>query len=151
MKSPILLLYLSLCTFTLSAQYIRSGAVEYAEDYYSSFTTGYDVDGKYITISDNYKATFSDSIFTLSFDTFDENRGVQKQIITINLKEVISIAPNGTAVAEILDNDPSIVPIYGKLAFTTTNESYDINIYFEVDEDVTTSQIYKAFEELTKN
>jgi hypothetical protein len=37
------------------------------------------------------------------------------------------------------------------MAFTMVNESYDINIYFEVDEDVTTSQIYKAFEELTKN
>jgi hypothetical protein len=40
------------------------------------------------------------------------------------------------------------MPICGKLGFKTKDEVQDINIYYEVDEDVTTTEIYKAFERL---
>lgn len=125
-------------------------AIEVIKDYYSEFNTGYDFDGNYKILTNNYKATFSGSIFTLTFDTFDENENPQNQTKTINLKEVVSIEPYGTDVVEIKDNDPFIIPINGKLAFFTEKEIIEIPIYYEVDDDVTTSQIYKAFETILK-
>lgn len=120
--------------------------VKYIQDYYSNFGTGYDFDGKYITLSNNYKTIFSDSTFTLTFDRVDENKVLQKQTIVINLKEVVSIGPNGTEVVEILGDDHFIIPICGKLAFKATHKYDEINIYYEVDEDVEQNKIYKAFE-----
>jgi hypothetical protein len=125
-------------------------SVKYIQDYYSGFSTGYDFDGKYITFSDNYKATFSDAIFTLTSDSIDEKKNLQKQTITINLKDVLSMKPNGTDVVEIFGNDPFILPICGKLAFKTATEEYNLNIYYEVDDDVEKTKIYKAFQELIK-
>lgn len=134
----------------LSGQEIETAdhSAEYIQDYYSLFDTGYNFDGQYITLSDNYKAVFSDSIFTLTFDRADENEILQKQTITINLKDVVTIEPNGTDVVEILENNPLFLPICGKLVFNTASESYEINIYYEVDEDVERTQIYKAFKNL---
>lgn len=150
MKNHLLLLFLLLCAFTSKAQDSKQNALEYIKNYYSNFETGYDYDGKYIQISGNYKAVFSDTIFTLTFDSFDKQKNIEKITITINLKEVISIEPNGTDVVEVLGNDPLILPICGKLAFRTKTEEYNINIYYEVDEDVEQTKIYKAFEELIK-
>lgn len=151
MKNLTLLLLLILCAFISNAQDSKHNSLEYIKDYYSNFNTGYDYDGKYIPISGNYEAVFSDSIFTLSFDSFDKQNNIKKQNITINLKEVISIEPNGTDVVEILDNEPLILPICGKLAFNTKNESYEINIYYEADDDVEQTQIYKTFKTLIEN
>jgi len=148
MKNPTLLLFLLLCAFTSKAQEINNSSLEYIKDYYSNFSTGYDFDGKYVVISENYKATLSDAIFTLTFESIDENKNIQKQTVTINLKDVINLEPNGTDVVEIFGNDPLIVPICGKLAFITNNESYYININYEVDEDVEQSEIYKTFKTL---
>jgi len=126
----------------------KKEAIEYIRDYYSNYQTGYDFDSMYKVISNNYTATFSDSIFTLTFDTFDEHKITQNQTITINLKEVMSIEPNGMDTLEILGLETLIMPICGKLGFKTKDEVQDINIYYEVDEDVTTTEIYKAFEEV---
>lgn len=123
-------------------------SIKYIQDYYSNFSTGYDFDGKYLMLSNNYNATFSDATFTLTFDVIDENKNIQKQAVTINLKEVISIEPNGTDVVEIFGNDPLILPICGKLAFKTETEEYNINIYYEVDDDVEQTEIYKTFKTL---
>ncbi len=150
MKNTTLILIVLLSFFSSKAQKIKNSSLEYIQDYYSDFSTGYDFDGKYISLSDNYKAIFSDAIFTLTFNTYDEPNNIQKQTVTFSLKDVISIEPNGTDVVEIFGNDPLIVPICGKLAFKTANESFDINIYYEVDEDVEQTEIYKAFEELIK-
>ncbi len=143
----ITLLLLAQCLVAQKIDTVDDSA-EYIQDYYSSFSTGYDFDGKYIALSENYKATFSGARFTLTFDTFDENRDIQKQTITINLKEVISIEPNGTDVVEIYDFETLVVPISGKLAFITADESYDVNIYYEVDADVEQCKIFKAFKKL---
>lgn len=151
MKNTTLILIVLLSFFSSKAQEIKNSSLEYIKDYYSDFSTGYDFDGKYVTLSENYKATFSDSKFTLTFDSLDENKILQKQTLTINLNDVISIEPNGTDVVEIFGNDPLIVPICGKLAFKTADESFEINIYYEVDEDVERTEIYKAFKELKKN
>ena len=150
MKKPTFLLFLIFCAFTIQAQEINNNAIKFIKEYYSGFRTSYDFDGKYIVISENYKATFSDAIFTLTFEAFDENKTIQQQTITINLKDVLGIEPYGTDVIEIIDNDPLIVPICGKLAFITAKETYNINIYYEVDDDVEQSEIYKAFEKLIK-
>lgn len=124
--------------------------VKYIQDYYSNFSTGYDFDGNFITLSDNYKTTFSDNIFTLTFNSFDENKITQNQTIIINLKDVVSIEPNSTEVIEVIGNDLLIIPLCGKLAFKTFDETYEINIYYEVDEDVERTKIFKAFEKLIK-
>ncbi|MFA5298787.1 MAG: hypothetical protein WC389_11335 [Lutibacter sp.] len=129
----------------------NEGAIEFIKDYYSNFQTGYDFDGKYKFISNNYKATFSDSNFTLTFDTFDDNKITQHQTVTFNLKDITAIEPNGGDVIEILGTETIILPICGKLAFKTKEEAYEINIYYEVDEDVTTTEIYKGFVSIWKS
>jgi hypothetical protein len=148
MKNRTLSLFFLLCVFITQAQDKKHSAIDYIKEYYSGFKTGYDFDGEYKVISDNYKASFANSIFTLTFDTFDENIVIQKQTISIDLKEVIKMSPNGVAIVEIKDDVAYAIPICGKLAFTTPNESYEINIYYEVDNDVEQTEIYKAFEEL---
>lgn len=86
----ISLLLLSQC---LVAQKIDTvdDSIKYIQNYYSDFSTGYDFDGKYVAISDNYKASFTGPIFTLTFDTYDDQNNIQNQIITINLKDIISL------------------------------------------------------------
>ncbi len=128
----------------------KQEATEFIKDYYTNFQTGYDFDGKYKIISENFKTEFSDSIFILTFDTYRENKNIQNQKVTINLKDILSLEPYGTDVVEVYGNDPFIIPINGKLAFSTENEVFEIPIYYEVDEDVTTSQIYEAFETIWK-
>ena len=151
MKNTTLILIVLLSFFSSKAQKIKNSSLEYIQDYYSDFSTGYDFDGKYISLSDNYKAIFSDAIFTLTFNTYDEQNNISEQTITINLKNIVSIKPNGTDVVEIFGNDPLIVPICGKLAFKTADESFEININYEIAEDVEQTKIYKAFNELIKN
>ena len=146
-KSLLQLVVLTLLTYSGVAQN-SDDDIEYIKSYYSDFKTGYDFDSEYVAISENYKATFADTIFTLTFDTFDENKEIQKQTITINPKGVFSIEPNGTDVVEIFGNDPLIVPICGKLAFITAHQTFNINIYYEVDADVEQSEIYFAFNQL---
>ncbi|WP_034917658.1 hypothetical protein [Gillisia sp. CAL575] len=150
MKNVTLQLILLFYSFNLIGQSVKNNSIIYIQDYYSSFSTGYDFDGKDIVLSNNYKAIFSGFIFTLTFDTFDEQKNLNNQTITINLKEVISLEPNGTDVVEIYDFETLVIPITGKLAFITADESYDVNIYYEVDEDVEQTKIYKAFEDLIK-
>jgi hypothetical protein len=151
MKKHLIIILFFCCQFT-NAQQISSinNPIKYIQEYYSSFLTGYDFNGKYVTISDNYKASFSDSIFTLTFDNYDKHKAITNQIITINLKDVVSIEPDGTDVVEIHDYETLIVPICGKLAFKTTRGSYNINIYYEVDADVEQTKIFKAFEAVIK-
>jgi hypothetical protein len=144
----ILLLLFFLNSNAQVSTFSNTEAVDYITNYYANFKTGYDFDSKYKVISNNYNATFSGSIFTLTFDTFDEHEITQNQTITINLKEVMSIEPNGMDTLEILGLETLIMPICGKLGFKTKDEVQDINIYYEVDEDVTTTEIYKAFERL---
>ena len=145
--SIITLLLISQCLFAQKIETVDD-SIKYIQDYYSDFSTGYDFDGKDITLSDNYKATFSDSIFTLTFDKADENEILQKQTIIIKLNDVVSIEPSGAEMVEIFGDETYAIPICGKLAFITATETYEINIYYEVDEDVERTQIYKAFTEL---
>ncbi len=126
-------------------------AVNYIQDYYSSFTTGFDISGNYIALSENYKATFSDSIFTLSYDITDANKHYLSEKKTINLKNVLRIEPYGTDVVELTGNDPLILPVCGKLAFITNEEIFEINIYYEVDADVEQSEIFKSFNHLIES
>ena len=140
----ITLLLLSHCLFAQKMERVDD-SIKYIQDYYSDFSTGYHFDGENITLSDNYKATILEGVFTLTFEKADENEILQKQAITINLKDVESIEPNGTDVVEVYGDEPYGLPICGKLAFITASGSDEINIYYEVDEDVEQSQIYKAF------
>lgn len=119
--------------------------------YYSDFQTGYDFEGEFKIFSNNYEATFSGSTFTLTFDTFDENGKPFNKTKTIQLKDVVSIEPYGTDLVEIHGDESFMLPISGKLAFFTKKEVFEIPIYYEVDDDVTTSKIYKAFEKLLKS
>lgn len=123
-------------------------SISYIKNYYSSFETGYDFDGKYIVITENYIVTFSNDIFTLTFDSVDENKNIQNKTITINLSEVNTIEPYGTDVVEVFGKPTLIVPLSGKLALFTNTETYEINIYYEVDEDVERTQIYKSFKKI---
>ena len=151
MKKIFLNSVLLLFFFNSNAQdsnFTKKEAIEYITNYYSHFQTGYDFDGKYKVVSNNYKATFSGSNFSLTFDTFDENKNTQNQTITFNLKDVVSMAPNGGDTVEILGTETIMLPICYKLAFKTKDESHNINIYNEVDEDVTETEIYRAFETL---
>jgi hypothetical protein len=127
---------------------VKNKAIDYIKRYYFDFSTGYDFDGKYVTITDNYKVKFNESQFTLTFDTFDNNSKSNSTTVSFNLKEVMSIEPNGMDTMEILGLETQIIPICGKLGFKTKDKVQDINIYYEVDEDVTTIEIYKAFERL---
>ena len=57
-------IYLSLIIFsiTLSLKAQQTSSLEasttYVQDYYSTYETGYDFDGRYLVTSNNYKATF---------------------------------------------------------------------------------------------
>ncbi|PKA83903.1 hypothetical protein ATE92_2072 [Ulvibacter sp. MAR_2010_11] len=152
MKMYPILIAILLCvtSWAQEADVTNSDAYKFIQNYYSTFATGYDLDDRYVIISENYKAIFSDTTFTLTFDTIDKNRDLQKQIVSIDLKDVISIEPNGLDVVEIMDYETYAIPVCWKLAFITANETYVINIYYEVDEDVEQTEIYKAFENLIK-
>jgi hypothetical protein len=126
-------------------------SIKYIQNYYSSFSTGYDSGGKHVVISENYNAIFSDTVFILTFETIDENKVLQKKTVSINLKNVERVEPYGTDVVEILGNDPLIVPLSGKLAFFANTEIHEINIYYEVDEDVERTQIFKTFKKLIEH
>jgi hypothetical protein len=145
-----LIIFIFSITLSLKAQQTSSleASTTYVQDYYSTYETGYDFDGTYVVISNNYKATFCDTIFTLTFDAIDENKNLQKQSVTIHLNDVISIEPNGTDIVEIFGDTPLVVPLCGKLAFFTNTEIYEINIYYEVDANVEDSEIYKSFNQL---
>ena len=69
----------------------------------------------------------------MTFDAIDENNNLQKQSVIIHLNDVISIEPNGKDIVEIFGDTRLVVPLCGKLKSNTKNESYEINIYYEVD------------------
>lgn len=152
MKKYIFVIAIFLCQVA-SAQLNNHLAsyIKYVEDYYSNFQTGYDSNGKYKIVSNNYKAIFSDSIFTLTFDVFDDDENFENQKITFNLKDVVSIESYGGDVIEIVGDETITVPISLRLGFKIKEEEvFGINIYFNGYEDVTTTEIYKAFESVWK-
>lgn len=124
--------------------------IKYIEDYYSDFQTGYSFDGKYVHLSNNYKATFSGPVFTLTFDHFDENKNIQRKQIKINLKDVVSLEPYGTELVEIHGDESLILPISERLALTTENQVFKISIHYKVEGDIMKTEIYKAFEAVWK-
>lgn len=148
MRNSTILLFLFLCAFTLKAQEINNNSLEYIKEYYSNFSTGYDFDGKDITVTDNYKTKLSGSLFTLTFDTIDESQNKQNKTVSFNLKKIISMEPFGGDNVEIIGDETLIIPLNGEIAFKTKTEEYIINIYYEVDDDVEQSNIFKAFDEL---
>lgn len=150
MKNTTLILIVLLSFFSSKAQEIKNSSLEYIKEYYSNFSTGYNFDGKYITVTDNYKTKLSGSLFTLTFDTFDTNHNKQNKTVSFNLKKIISIEPFGGDNIEIIGDETLIIPLNGEIAFKTKTEEYNINIYYEVDDDVEKTEIYKAFEELIK-
>jgi hypothetical protein len=125
----------------------KESAVEYLKNYYSEFQTGYDFDGEYNAITDNYKVEINDSLFTLFFDTFNNNNISERTTISFNFKDIIVIEPSGMAFVEVVGENYGI-PVNGMLSLKTLKEEYTLNIYYEVDEDVTHTDIYKAFENL---
>ena len=127
---------------------LQNKAKDYIKSYYANFKTGYNFDGKYIALSDNYKVEINESLLIFTFDLFTNNIKSKSETVSFDLKDIIAIEPNGTDVVEILDSETITLPICGKLLFKNTKEDYNINIYYEVDEDVTETEIYKAFEEV---
>jgi hypothetical protein len=125
----------------------RNRAIDFIKRYYFDFSTGYDFGGKYVTITDNYKVKFNESQFTLTFDTFDNNSKSNSTTVSFNLKDIIAIEPNGMAFVNIVGEEYGI-PVNGKLVLKTPKDEYELNIYYEVDKDVTQTEIYKAFEEV---
>ena len=91
-------------------------AINYIEDYYSNFTTGYDYNSSYVALSENYKVTIKDSIFSLSYDV-TEDKPYSKNTVTVNFKDVLRLEPYGADVVEVAGNDPLLLPVCGKLAF----------------------------------
>jgi hypothetical protein len=156
MKNATLLLLLLLCIYTTQAQGNKTKAIRYIKDYYADFKTGYDTPGGYFTLTDNYKVDLHNSIFTVNYDTYMYREFIKAKTIQFDLKKVTSIYPNGTEILEnygykIGDYQMILTLICGKLAFKTATEEYNLNIYYEVDDDVEKTKIYKAFEELIKN
>jgi hypothetical protein len=126
----------------------KNKAIDYIKSYYFDFRTGYDFGGKFVTITDNYKVKLNESLFTLTFDTFENNSKSTSVTVSFNLKDIIAIEPNGGDTAEIIGSETLIIPLNGKLLFKTAKEEYNLNIYYEVDEDVTQTEIYNAFNRL---
>jgi hypothetical protein len=156
MKNTALLLFVLLSTCATQAQHNKTNAIDYVKEYYAGFKTGYDSPGGYFTATDNYKVELHNSIFTISFDTYKYKEFIKTETIQFDLKNVTSIYPNGTEILENFgdktgDYQMILTLICGKLAFKTATEEYNLNIYYEVDDDVEKTKIYKAFEELIKN
>src|SRR5690606_19705704 len=99
-KLGLLLVFFTSCVLTLQAQNEENNPIKYIVDYYSDFSTGYDFNGRYVTLTDNYKATITDSIFKLRFNSIDEHGKIQQQTITFNLNNVVSIE-KGVNVVEV--------------------------------------------------
>jgi hypothetical protein len=151
MKKVFIHIFLLLFVCHLNAQnpgFSREAAMDYITVYYDVFYTGYDFDGDFVTLTTNYKATFSHTVFTLTFDSLDENNKMQPQIITFDLKNVTSMGPSVTAIVEIVDVEIIRVPISQNIAFNTPEEKYYITVFFDGNLDLVDSEIYAAFSQL---
>ncbi len=127
--------------YNLNAQnpcFTRETAIEYITDYYYGFITGYDFDGNFITLSTNYNATFSGSVFTLTFDSLDKNKNMQPQKITYDLKNVKSMTPSVIEIVEIYQVEILIAPLSKKIASHTPDGFVDM----------ADSEFYAAFSHL---
>jgi hypothetical protein len=126
----------------------KQAAMDYIKNYYSDFQTGFDYDGKYITVTNNYKATFSNREFELTYDKFDTDSALKKQhqSVKFNFNDIESMEPLGMDNATIYGNETIYIPLNAKLLFKKGANEYYINIYYEVEGDVTKSKIYRAFE-----
>lgn len=147
MKKLGLFVFFFCGVFTIMVAQEEDSSIKYIEDYYSHFSTGYNFNGRYTALTDNYKASLNDSIFKLTFDSFDEFGKAKNQVITINLNEVIRLE-SGVNVVEVHHFDTIILPISFQLIFYLADESYVIDINFNSEEKVEESEIYKAFDKL---
>ncbi|MEO6949949.1 MAG: hypothetical protein ABI123_10000, partial [Ginsengibacter sp.] len=118
-KYLVILFFLQTASSHAQTTFSNEDAIELIKDYYANFKTGYDFDGKYVIVSNNYQATFSSSTFTLTFDTFDEKENIHHQKIIINLKDVLSIEPFGGQTVKIHSSEPIIIPICLHVGFKT--------------------------------
>lgn len=148
MKKTTLLLIILFCVLTIKAQNKENAVIDYIKQYYTDFSTGYNYDGNYTLVSNNYKTVFTDTSFTLTFDVFDEEGSIQHKTTTINLKEVISIEDGGGIIVDVRGDQPYMIVVSNILSFKTANYSYEINIYSYRGYDIEQTEIYKAFEEL---
>ena len=157
MRKKIVFLLFVLCVFTIKAQDKKSKAIDYITKYYSDYSTNYDSERQNNVISGNYKASFSGSLFTLSFDyygfpPYNTNKVAQKEKISIDLKDVIRFYLDSEVIIKGDDvEEPYGIPICRILAFKTKNEIHKINIHcqFYIEErTIEQTEIYNAFQEL---
>jgi hypothetical protein len=71
-KYLVILFFLQTASSHAQTTFSNESAIEFIKNYYTDFQTGYNFDEKYKIVSNNYQAAFSDSVFTLTFDSFDE-------------------------------------------------------------------------------
>lgn len=148
MKKIFLFFWLVFCFFGVKAQSKPTAAESYIKEYYADFKTGYNFDGKYTLLTNNYNAVFSGSVFTLSFDSYNEQNTLKHKTISIDLKEVLRIENGGGSIVEVQDIQPYGLPVSYLLMFVTEDEIFEINIFFDVHKDIEYSEIFKAFEVL---
>lgn len=143
--------FLQTATSNAQTTFSEEAAIEYIKDYYSNLQTGFDSDG-YNIVTTNYKATFTDRVFELTYDEYDTNTAEKKEThtVTFNFNDIESIEPMGMENAAIYGDETIYIPLNAKLLFKNATNKYYINIYYEVDDDVTTTEIYKAFKKVLK-
>lgn len=128
---------------------LKNSAIDYIKKYYFDFKTGYDSPGGYFTITDNYKVKIVNSIFSLTFDTYDKKVFIKTETVSFDLKEVLSVYNNGT---ETLTYESGFViqPISDIIGFKTKTKDYNLNIKYQKRIHAQQTEIFKAFEELIK-
>ena len=166
MKKLITICLLLAMSFTVKAQTEKMStkqALDVIQSYYKGFDTGYEFNGKHKVITNNYKIANTDCKFIVSFNVYDIEDNKNTSIIQFNWKDIETIDPMGTTdVADAVNEEKTMIPINGKLLFKTKSNSYVLcnnkkvkefylNIYYQVDNDVTTTTIYRAFMALKSN
>lgn len=125
-------------------------AVAFITNYYQDFTTEYDYKGHYKMLSNSYKATFSDSKFSLSYKKYDDDNKATIITDTFDLKKVTEMHANGGELVEIKESEPVLIPVALRIGFKIKDKWESVNIYVEDEDDIAGTPIYKAFENVWK-
>ncbi len=158
-KLIILLVILSFQTFssqkTSKAQSITvtpsiSEAKEFIEKYYADFTTQYDFEGEYKMLSNTYQPKFSGSHFIMTYNSYDEANKKTFHTTKFDFKNVISMQSYGGETVEIRGNETETIIISLAIGFQTKEKMQTVKIDVEDADDITRTEIYKAFEKVWK-
>ena len=146
-----ILLFLSTTVARSQENMTRQACVDFLKNYYRDFKTGFDIDGKHYTLTDNYSLQFNNCDFLMTYNAYDlKNNAIKTVTLLFNWMDIIEIDADGAdIITEIQDSTKWTANCIIKLKSKKENFYIKVN-YDGPDYDTEKMPVYRVMKRLNE-